>query len=96
MTDSREAMAQLLLERDVANFLYHEAEVLDAPGLTRCLEDAYRGMHARWLQERKGRPEPPFEVPRRNRQSLDPPVIPSSASSKSVNDISCLIGVNRM
>jgi len=29
MTDPREAMAQLLLERDVANFLYHEAEVLD-------------------------------------------------------------------
>jgi len=29
MADQREAMAQLLLERDVANFLYHEAEVLD-------------------------------------------------------------------
>ena len=29
MADQREAMAQLLLERGVANFLYHEAEVLD-------------------------------------------------------------------
>jgi 3-phenylpropionate/cinnamic acid dioxygenase small subunit len=29
MADQREAMAQLLLEREVANFLYHEAEVLD-------------------------------------------------------------------
>jgi 3-phenylpropionate/cinnamic acid dioxygenase small subunit len=29
MTDQRDAMARLLLERDVANFLYHEAEVLD-------------------------------------------------------------------
>ena len=29
MTDQREAMARLLLEREVANFLYHEAEVLD-------------------------------------------------------------------
>jgi len=29
MADQREAMAQLFLERDVANFLYHEAEVLD-------------------------------------------------------------------
>ncbi len=29
MVDEREAMARLLLERDVANFLYHEAEVLD-------------------------------------------------------------------
>jgi len=29
MADQRDAMARLLLERDVANFLYHEAEVLD-------------------------------------------------------------------
>jgi 3-phenylpropionate/cinnamic acid dioxygenase small subunit len=29
MVDEREAMARLFLERDVANFLYHEAEVLD-------------------------------------------------------------------
>ena len=29
MADQREAVARLLLERDVANFLYHEAEVLD-------------------------------------------------------------------
>ena len=29
MTDQRDAMARLLLEREVANFLYHEAEVLD-------------------------------------------------------------------
>jgi 3-phenylpropionate/cinnamic acid dioxygenase small subunit len=29
MADQHEAMAQLLLEREVANFLYHEAEVLD-------------------------------------------------------------------
>jgi 3-phenylpropionate/cinnamic acid dioxygenase small subunit len=29
MADEREAMARLFLERDVANFLYHEAEVLD-------------------------------------------------------------------
>jgi 3-phenylpropionate/cinnamic acid dioxygenase small subunit len=29
MVDQREAMAQLFLEREVANFLYHEAEVLD-------------------------------------------------------------------
>jgi 3-phenylpropionate/cinnamic acid dioxygenase small subunit len=29
MADEREAMARLLLEREVANFLYHEAEVLD-------------------------------------------------------------------
>ena len=29
MADPRDAMAQLFLERDVANFLYHEAEVLD-------------------------------------------------------------------
>jgi len=29
MADQREDMAQLLLERQVANFLYHEAELLD-------------------------------------------------------------------
>jgi 3-phenylpropionate/cinnamic acid dioxygenase small subunit len=29
MLDEREALARLLLERDVASFLYHEAEVLD-------------------------------------------------------------------
>ena len=29
MADQREAMAQLFLERDVENFLYHEAELLD-------------------------------------------------------------------
>ena len=29
MADQREAMARMLLEWDVANFLYHEAEVLD-------------------------------------------------------------------
>jgi 3-phenylpropionate/cinnamic acid dioxygenase small subunit len=29
MADGRDALAQLLLEREVANFLYHEAEVLD-------------------------------------------------------------------
>jgi 3-phenylpropionate/cinnamic acid dioxygenase small subunit len=29
MADQREEMAQLLLERQVANFLYHEAELLD-------------------------------------------------------------------
>ena len=29
MADQRDELAQALLERDVANFLYHEAELLD-------------------------------------------------------------------